>query len=147
MNNAAIELAPDRIAAVTGLRAMAQGLGSTFGISFALLMASRAETQGGGLEMAFTIFSVMLIIATALLIRWIPEMGSRRVVARSVETSSPVARPRVQPSRAKSMWPRPRFRRTTPEELRGRARGMLVCSRAPNRHRNTSTAPTDLSAS
>jgi EmrB/QacA subfamily drug resistance transporter len=80
MNNAAIDLAPDRIAAVTGLRAMAQGLGSTFGISFALLLASRAATQGGGLEMAFTTFAVLLIVATAALIFYVPEMSRHRRV-------------------------------------------------------------------
>jgi EmrB/QacA subfamily drug resistance transporter len=89
MNNAAIDLAPDRIASVTGLRAMAQGLGSTFGISFAVLMASRAGTPGGGLEMAFTTFSVLLIIATALLIFRIPEMGSGPARAIEVESEPP----------------------------------------------------------
>jgi len=87
MNNAAIDLAPDRIASVTGLRAMAQGLGSTFGISIAVLLASRAGTPGGGLEMAFTAFSVILIIATALLIFRIPEMGSRPATRAQPERS------------------------------------------------------------
>ena len=86
MNNASLDLAPDRIAAVVGLRAMSQGLGSTFGIPIALLLASRSDTTAGGLELAFTIFAVLLAIVAPLLIFRIPEAGSVPLVDKDIET-------------------------------------------------------------
>ena len=76
MNNAGLDLAPDRIAALTGLRAMSQQLGATIGIAVAVMVASRADTQTAGLQLAFSIFAVMLACSTLLILR-VPELGSR----------------------------------------------------------------------
>lgn len=43
MNNAALELAPDRIAAITGLRGMFSSLGGAIGIAIGVMIASRRQ--------------------------------------------------------------------------------------------------------
>lgn len=73
MNNAGFEIAPDRIAAITGLRMMAQQLGSLIGIAVAVLVASRADTVAGGLTVAFSVFSVLLALSTVMVVR-IPDI-------------------------------------------------------------------------
>jgi hypothetical protein len=74
MNNAALELAPDRIAAIVGLRGMFSSLGGTVGIAVAVLIASRTETTGFGLQIAFTAFALILA-ASALFVLGVPEPG------------------------------------------------------------------------
>lgn len=73
MNNAGFDIAPDRIAAIAGLRMMAQQLGSLIGIAVAVLIASRAATVSGGLTIAFSIFSVLLACSTVMVLR-VPEI-------------------------------------------------------------------------
>jgi MFS family permease len=90
MNNAGLELAPDRIASVTGLRGMFMNLGGTIGIAFVVLIASRAGNTGDGLALAFTLLAVMLFISM-LVIPALPEIStkSRRAPpneARTAET-------------------------------------------------------------
>ncbi|MGE0228127.1 MAG: MFS transporter [Dehalococcoidia bacterium] len=75
MNNAALELAPDRIAAITGLRGMFSSLGGAIGIAIGVLIASRASDTGSGLQLAFMVFAVVLA-ASALFVLGVPEMGS-----------------------------------------------------------------------
>jgi hypothetical protein len=75
MNNAGLDLAPDRIAAITGLRLMAQQLGGTIGIAIAVQVASRADSESSGFELAFTVFAVLLACSTLLVTR-IPEIWS-----------------------------------------------------------------------
>jgi EmrB/QacA subfamily drug resistance transporter len=92
MNNAGLDLAPDRIAAITGLRAMFQQLGSLIGIALAGLAASRADSVESGLEFAFTVFAVMLLASTVLILR-IPEIGSKpMLVVERVGERVPVER-------------------------------------------------------
>lgn len=74
MTNAGIELAPDRIAAITGLRGMFMNLGGVLGISFVILFASRAGDTATGLNTAFMVLAAILLV-TALVVRAIPEMG------------------------------------------------------------------------
>lgn len=76
MNNAGLELAPDRIASVTGLRGMFMNLGGTIGISFVVLVASRAENTGDGLSLAYTLLAVILFVSM-LVIPALPEIGSK----------------------------------------------------------------------
>jgi MFS family permease len=84
MTNAGIELAPDRIAAITGLRGMFMNLGGTIGISFVLLVASRAGDVGQGLDTAFTALAVILL-CTMFVVPVIPEMGQGARTAAGVE--------------------------------------------------------------
>ena len=74
MNNAALEVAPDRIPAITGLRGMFQSLGGSVGVSVILLVVSRSGSAAAGLEASFIGLAVVLVLST-LLVRGIPEIG------------------------------------------------------------------------
>ncbi|MGE0135378.1 MAG: MFS transporter [Dehalococcoidia bacterium] len=89
MNNAGFEIAPDRIAAITGLRMMAQQLGSLIGIAVAVLIASRADTVSGGLTVAFSVFSVLLALSTVMVFR-VPEIRTRSAARYDQLTPAPV---------------------------------------------------------
>jgi MFS family permease len=77
MNNAALDRAPDRIAAITGLRGMFSSLGGAIGIAIGVLIASRASSTGAGLQLAFTAFAVILA-ASAVFVLGVPEVGATR---------------------------------------------------------------------
>jgi hypothetical protein len=53
---------------------MFMNLGGVIGISLVLLIASRADDVGQGLDTAFTILAVLLL-ATVFVVPMIPEMG------------------------------------------------------------------------
>lgn len=78
-NNAAIELAPDRIAAITGLRGMFRLLGGTLGSAVVVLVASRAATPAQGLQLAFAGLAVVTLV-NMLFVFGIPDAvgGSAR---------------------------------------------------------------------
>jgi len=77
LNNAGIELAPDRVAAIVGLRGMFMNLGSTLGISVVVLIASRASSTVTGLQDAFLLLAAITVLS-CLSVFWIPEYGSAR---------------------------------------------------------------------
>ena len=80
-NAAAIELAPDRLATIAGLRGMFRFMGGVLATPVIVLIVERSPTQGGGLELAF----LLLGIATAalMLLGWrVPE--SQEYEARQV---------------------------------------------------------------
>lgn len=72
MNTAAIDLAPDRVAAVVGLRTMAMNLGGALGISIVVLVASRSSTTGGGIEAAAAGMGVVMLLSSVLVV-WVPN--------------------------------------------------------------------------
>jgi EmrB/QacA subfamily drug resistance transporter len=79
VNNAAIEVAPDRIAALSGLRGMFMSLGGAIGTAVVVLVMSRASSDAKGLETAFLGLGVLSCI-TALFALGIPDkvgFGSR----------------------------------------------------------------------
>lgn len=95
-NNAAIELLPDRIAAITGLRGMFRSLGGTLGTALIVLLASRAPTQQQGLEEAFLGLAVVSLI-TIVFVFGIPDgVGGRR---EQVIEAPPLPGPPVLPTR------------------------------------------------
>lgn len=75
MNNAGLELEPDRIASIAGLRGMFQNLGGTLGISLVVLIASRAETTAAGMQDAFRVLA-MIVLASTIFVLKVPELGS-----------------------------------------------------------------------
>jgi len=88
-NNAAIELAPDRVAAITGMRGMFRSLGGAIGTSLIVLISSIATDTQTGLEMAFAGLAVLTVL-TSLLVVGIPdEVGAavQTIPRRERETS------------------------------------------------------------
>lgn len=79
-NNAAIELAPDRIAAITGLRGMFRSVGGTIGTSLVVLVMSHSGSRAAGLEHAFIGLAVGAVLVSFLVIG-IPDGAKRRVPA------------------------------------------------------------------
>ncbi len=80
-NNAAIELAPHRIAAITGLRGMFRLVGGALGTALMVLVASRAPSVAEGLETGFGGLA-LLATATSLLVLGIPDKVGVAVMAR-----------------------------------------------------------------
>ena len=71
-NNAAIELMPDKISAISGLRGMFRQTGGVFGASFIVLVLSRNPDKTAGFSFAFLCISVLLILAL-LLVKEVPD--------------------------------------------------------------------------
>jgi EmrB/QacA subfamily drug resistance transporter len=71
-NNAAIELAPQRIAAITGLRGMFRLVGGALGAALMVLVASRAPSVAEGLELGFGGLA-LLAAASSLLVLGVPD--------------------------------------------------------------------------
>ena len=93
LNNAGIEVAPDRIAAIVGLRGMFNNLGGTIGVAVAVLIASRTADIVVGLQIAFLVLGAVTI-ASAAWVPWVPELRGRRrnVAPSSVPDETPKAR-------------------------------------------------------
>lgn len=91
-NNAAIELAPDRIAAITGLRGMFRSVGGSIGTSLVVLVMSHAATREQGLEQSFMGLAVGAALVS-LLVLGIPDSARRHVTIRTPapEAASPGA--------------------------------------------------------
>ncbi len=65
-NNACIELMPDRVATITGLRGMFRSLGGAFGISLTTLILHLSSTPANGFRVAFPCFGVVLLCTIPL---------------------------------------------------------------------------------
>jgi len=102
-NNAAIELAPDKIAAITGLRGMFRSLGGTLGTAFVVLIAARAETEAQGLEQAFLVLAVINLVTMALVFGIPDRVGAPRqpepVTPPPLPSGPPAAASEVPPDR------------------------------------------------
>ena len=86
-SNAGIDVAPDRIAAVTSLRGMFLFLGGSIGTPIMVLVTSRASSQAKGLELAFLGLAVVSWL-TILLVWGIPEMVRKGAKARDGQTAT-----------------------------------------------------------
>jgi MFS family permease len=89
-NNAAIDLAPDKAASITGIRGMFRLAGGTISISCVVLALSMFEDQARGLDLIFLAFTALLVL-TVPLVLLIPEPG--HAVARP---AGPTHRPHVE---------------------------------------------------
>jgi len=83
-NNGGIELVPDRIAAVTGLRGMFRSVGGTVGTAIIVLIVARAPDQTVGLERSFLVLAGASVVA-ALMTLGVPARSPRRRPAKAVE--------------------------------------------------------------
>jgi EmrB/QacA subfamily drug resistance transporter len=72
LNNAAIELMPDKIAAITGLRGMFRQTGGVIGTSAVALVLSRFPNKVAGFHTVFLGMATVLALATPL-IRGVPD--------------------------------------------------------------------------
>jgi MFS family permease len=75
-NVAALSLAPGRVAALTGLRAMFRQLGGIAAISVTSTVAAAHARPGVAIAFAFAVLAVVLVLATPLA-ALIPEEGDR----------------------------------------------------------------------
>ncbi|MCL5058418.1 MAG: hypothetical protein M1130_10630 [Actinobacteria bacterium] len=71
-NNAAIELMPDKIAEISGLRGMFRQTGGVVGTSLMVLSLSRFQDKVAGFHAIFLVMGVLLVVAIPF-IRGVPE--------------------------------------------------------------------------
>ena len=91
-NNAAIDLAPDKAAAITGIRGTFRLAGGTISISCIVLALSLVSDQAAGLDLIFLVFTGVLLV-TVPLVLMIPEPG--RVPAHALPEPLPFPSDRV----------------------------------------------------
>ena len=77
MANAALDIAPDRIPEITGLRGTFGALGGIVGVTLVATIVSRASSTAGGIEFAFGMIAVVYVISSLLVLR-IPSAPRRR---------------------------------------------------------------------
>lgn len=65
-NNACIELMPERVATITGLRGMFRAVGGAFGISLITMILHLSSTPQRGFSLTFTSFGLGLLLAIPL---------------------------------------------------------------------------------
>ena len=87
-NNAAIELAPDKIAAITGLRGMFRTLGGTLGTAVVVLIASRASSEVAGLQVAFMGLAVVNLVTMSLVFGTPDAVGERAAQVRAADAAA-----------------------------------------------------------
>lgn len=77
LNNAGLELAPERTGTLVGLRGMFHSLGGTLGIALAVLITSRGASTVEGLEAAFLTIGILALLSSVCVL-WVPELGIAR---------------------------------------------------------------------
>ena len=103
-NNAAIDLAPDKAAAITGIRGTFRLAGGTISISCIVLTLSFFSDQAAGLDMVFLVFTGVLLLSVPLALM-IPE-PLRKGAASALPEPVPFPRDRVSaPARESSAAP------------------------------------------
>jgi EmrB/QacA subfamily drug resistance transporter len=65
-NNACIELMPEKVATITGLRGMFRAIGGAFGISLITIILHLSSTPGNGFRTTFTSFGLGLLFTIPL---------------------------------------------------------------------------------
>ncbi len=76
-NNAALDLEPGRLAAVTGLRGMFRSMGGVVGITMTVVILGNFDDKVLGMEVIFLIMAGLLALSL-LLIGWIPDAKAAR---------------------------------------------------------------------
>jgi EmrB/QacA subfamily drug resistance transporter len=94
-NNAAIDLAPDKAASITGIRGTFRLAGGTISITCIVLALSFFSDQAAGLDLIFLLFTAVLLVIVPLVLM-IPEAGDAHPVSRPVRAAGQQvgARPR-----------------------------------------------------
>lgn len=81
-NNAAIELMPDDVAAISGLRGMFRQVGGVVAISLVACFIARGSTAGAALRDSFIGLAVLMVSVTPAIL-WVPEPKRRRLAQAS----------------------------------------------------------------
>lgn len=89
LNNASIDLAPDRIPAIAGLRGMFMSLGGVIGVTLIFLAATRAGTPADGIQGSFWGLAIVFVAASGLAFG-IPEMRRSRLAKALEPAAAPV---------------------------------------------------------
>lgn len=92
LQNASMDIAPDRIASIAGLRGMFQTIGGTMGISISVLVASRASSTAEGLQLAYRSYALIMLFVP-LFVLAIVESGRARAARAESSRVVPVERP------------------------------------------------------
>jgi len=71
-NNASLQLAPDQVAAIAGLRGMFRQSGSIIAVSVTTAIIARSNQPGPVQAHVFVVFIVLLVVTVAL-VRFVPE--------------------------------------------------------------------------
>ncbi len=80
LNNVGIDLAPDRIASISGLRGTFRSVGGAVGAAFVVLVVSLSPDVPTGLERSFLVFGIVTL-SCLVLVRMVPEPRRGRVFA------------------------------------------------------------------
>lgn len=72
LNNVGIDLAPDRVASISGLRGTFRSVGGAVGAAFVVLVVSLSPDVPTGLERSFLVFGIVTL-SCLVLVRMIPE--------------------------------------------------------------------------
>ncbi|MEZ4554444.1 MAG: MFS transporter [Dehalococcoidia bacterium] len=95
LQNASMDIAPDRIASIAGLRGMFQTIGGTMGISISVLVASRAATTADGLQLAYRSYALIMLFVP-LFVLAIAESARRRSAAPEASRVTAADRPAME---------------------------------------------------
>ncbi len=99
-NNAALDILPEKVAAVAGLRGMFRYTGGVFGTTILVLIISHYGDKGAGIERVFLIWGFLMLLAVPTVF-FIPDMARlRRQKAQGAVTQNegePVPSGRPQP--------------------------------------------------
>ena len=76
-NNAALDLAPEKAAAITGMRGMARSIGGLIGVALVTLILSHYSDQAKGIQEIYTGFAILLVLLLPIIFL-IPDSPKQR---------------------------------------------------------------------
>ena len=75
-NNAGLELMPDKVAAIVGLRGMFRSIGSVIGTTIMLVVLAASPTEAAGLKFMFTVYGIVMLVLLPLVFG-LPNRGAK----------------------------------------------------------------------
>ncbi|MDO8673887.1 MAG: MFS transporter [Dehalococcoidia bacterium] len=81
--NVALDLMPDKVAAVVGLRGMFRSTGGVFGTAIIILALSHVEDKAAGMQTIFLVLSVVVLLVVPVVFMMPDTARQRRVAARN----------------------------------------------------------------
>ncbi len=86
LSNAALDLEPSKLAAITGQRGMFRALGAAFAISIASVLLSTFSSEVDGLKVHFIVMSLLFLVSLPLVL-WIPEVAKGQRKGKAAQAS------------------------------------------------------------